>query len=55
MFKVRKKGTEEIVTVLDTYLEDITAVTFFLIWDNNAWRWRPADNFVPPNYKGDLK
>lgn len=55
MFKVRKRGTDEIVTVLDTYLEDTTAVTYFLIWDNNDWRWRPASKYVPPNYKEDRK
>ena len=51
MFKVRRRNSEEIVTVLDTYLDDILAVTFFLIWENGDWRWRPASNFVPPNYR----
>lgn len=50
MFKVKKKGTNEIVIVLDTYLDDILAVTYFLIWENNGWRWRPASNYVPPNF-----
>ena len=53
MFKVRKKGTDEIVQVLDVYLTNL-GVTYFFIWENNGWRWRVADNFVPPNYKGDL-
>lgn len=53
MFKVKKKGTEEISIVLDTYLDDILAVTYFLIWENNGWRWRPAQNYVPPNWEGD--
>ena len=53
MFKVRRKGTEEIIQVLDVYLTDL-GVTYFLIWENDDWRWRNADNFVPPNYEGDL-
>lgn len=51
MFRVRKKHTDEIVTVLDVYLDPIYAKTFFLIWENDNWRWRPSDNFVPPNYE----
>ena len=53
MFKVRKRGTDEIVTVLDTYLANEVPITYFLVWDNNDWRWRPASNYVPPNYEGD--
>lgn len=54
MFKVRRKGTDNIVQVLDTYLEPILGVTYFFIWENDSWRWRPADSYVPPNYEGDL-
>ena len=49
MFKAKKITTNEIVQVLDTYLDEY-ANTYFLIWENENWRWRPARNFVPPNY-----
>ena len=51
MFKVRRKGQMEIIPVLSVYMDNITAQTFFFIWENDGWRWRPAENFVPPNYK----
>lgn len=51
MFKVKKKGTEEVFQVLDTYCEQPFHYTYFLVWENNGWRWRPADKFVPPNWK----
>lgn len=51
MFKVKRKSNGEIITVLDTYCEPDLGTTFFLIWDNAGWRWRPADNFVPPNWE----
>ena len=50
MFKVKKITTNEIVQVLDTYLDEY-ANTYFLIWENENWRWRPARLFVPPNYQ----
>ena len=50
MFKAKKISTNEIVQVLDTYLDEY-ANTYFLIWENENWRWRPASNFVPPNYQ----
>ena len=50
MFKVKRKETGEICQVLDTYCEQPFHFTYFLIWDNDGWRWRPADKFVPPNY-----
>ena len=49
MFKVRNKKTNMIVQVLDAYPDEY-GKSWFLIWENNGWRWRPADNFVPPNY-----
>lgn len=54
MFKVRRRGKEEIVQVLDTTCDDF-GKAYFLIWENDGWRWRPADNFVPPNYRKDIK
>lgn len=55
MFKVRRKGMKEIVQVLDVTVIDPMGVSYFFIWENDGWRWRSADNFVPPNYKGDLE
>ena len=51
MFKVKNKDTGVISTVLDVYLDNIFATTFFLIWENDGWRWRNAENYVPPNYE----
>ena len=53
MFKVKRKDTGKIYQVLDTHCEQPFHFTYFLVWDNNGWRWRPADKFVPPNWKGD--
>jgi len=53
MFKVKHKETKKIYQVLDTYLDSIHGVTMFLIWDNKGWRWRPAHNFIPPNWEED--
>lgn len=50
MFRARDKVTKNIVQVLDTMIDEIYGVTFFLIWENNGWRWRPAKNYIPPNY-----
>lgn len=50
MFKVKRIRTDEIIQVLDTYLDEYGG-TWFLIWENDGWRWRPANNFCPPNYK----
>lgn len=51
MFKVKNIKTEEIIQVLDTTVDEIFGTTFFLVWENNGWRWRPAKNYVPPNYE----
>ena len=51
MFKVKSKDTGVMSTVLDVYLDNIFATTFFLIWENDGWRWRNAENYVPPNYE----
>ena len=51
MFKVKDKKTKQIYQVLDTMIDDIFGVTFFLVWDNGGWRWRLAKNFIPPNYE----
>lgn len=51
MFKVKHKTTQQIYQVLDTYFDDIFHQTYFLIWENDNWRWRPARLFVPPNYE----
>lgn len=49
MFKVKNKKTKIILQVLDVYCDDY-GKAWFLIWDD-GWKWRPADNYVPPNYK----
>lgn len=51
MFKVKNKKTSEIVQVLSVYMDPIYSKTFFFVWENNGWRWRNADNYVPPNYE----
>ena len=48
MFKVKNIKTLEIVPVLSAYCDEY-GKSWFLFWENDAWRWRPADNFVPPN------
>ena len=53
MFNVKRKDTGKIHQVLDAYLDDVTGTTFFLIWENDNWRWRPASRFVPPNVNID--
>ena len=54
MFKVKNKKTKEIIQVLDTHCDEYGAA-WFLIWENNGWRWRAANNFVPPNYEPKVK
>lgn len=49
MFKVKNAKTKEIVQVLEATTDEIFGTTFFLVWENNGWRWRPAKNYVPPN------
>ena len=51
MFKVKNKDTGAMSTVLDVYLDNIFATTFFLICENDGWRLRNAENYVPPNYE----
>lgn len=50
MFKVKRIETGEIFQVLAAQYEENTGLTMFLIWDK-GWKWRPAYNFVPPNYE----
>ena len=51
MFRVKHKQTKVVYQVLDTYLDEVFANTYFLVWDNGDWRWRPASNFIPPNWE----
>lgn len=51
MFKAKRKTDGKIVQVLDTESDEIFGTTFFLIWENDDWRWRSARNYVPPNYE----
>ena len=50
MFKVKNKKTSEIIQVLSVYMDPIYSKTFFFVWENNGWRWRNSDNYVPPNF-----
>ena len=49
MFKVKEIKTEKIIQVLDAWCDEY-GKTWFLIWYADGWRWRPADNYCPPNY-----
>lgn len=49
MFNVKRITDEKIFQVLDTYLDLQFQTTYFLIWENDGWRWRNAKNFIPPN------
>ena len=51
MFKAKRKSNNEIYQILSTYVEEISGTTFFLVWESDDWRWRPASSFVPPNYE----
>ena len=51
MFRVKNIKTKEIFQVLDTMVDDVYGVTFFLIWENHGGSWRDAKNFGPPNYE----
>lgn len=51
MFKAKRKDTGEVFQVLDTWFDEIFHQTYFFVWDNDGWRWRPATKFVPPNYE----
>lgn len=50
MFKVKSKKKDEIIQVLSAHCDEY-GKTWFLIWENNGWRWRAANDFVPPNYQ----
>lgn len=49
MFNAKRKDSGQIYQVLDTFFDDLFHMTYFLVWDNGGWRWRPASNFIPPN------
>ena len=48
MFKVKSVKTGEITTALSAFCDEFGGA-WFLFWENDGWRWRPADNFCPPN------
>ena len=54
MFKVKNVKTNEIVQVLSVYCDEY-GKSWFLFWENDSWRWRPSDNFCPPNYEPKKK
>ena len=49
MFKAKRIDTEEIQTILAVEFNTEFHQTYFLIWENDAWRWRPAHKYCPPN------
>lgn len=49
MFKAKRIDTLEIETILAVTHDDTFHQTYFLVWKNDAWRWRPAHKYVPPN------
>ena len=53
MFNVKRKSTGEIFKILDVYTDAVLNVTYFFLWENGDWRWRPASSFVPPNVNID--
>ena len=54
MFKVKRLRSDEIIQVLNATCDEY-GKTWFLIWENDGWRWRPANDFCPPNYKPKKK
>lgn len=48
MFKVKRIDSGKIYTVLSVHFDDTYHQAYFFIWENNGWRWRPADKFIPP-------
>ena len=49
MFKAKRIDTGEIQTILDVFYDEQYHMTYFFVWQNNGWRWRPATKYVPPN------
>lgn len=49
MFKAKRIDTGEVQIVLSTFFDPEYHMTYFLIWQNDGWRWRPATKYVPPN------
>lgn len=55
MFKAKRIDTGEIQTILSVYHDCNFHQTYFFVWDNDGWRWRPAHKYIPPNYKEENK
>ena len=49
MFKAKRIDTGEIETIVAVDYFDPWHQTYFLTWSNDAWRWRPAHKYIPPN------
>ena len=54
MFKAKRIKDGAIVQILDSYCDDY-GKTWFLLWEQEGWRWRAANDFVPPNYQPKYK
>lgn len=53
MFKAKRIDSGAIETVLAVIHDDTFHQTYFFVWANNGWRWRPAHKYVPPNVNPD--
>lgn len=49
MFKAKRIDTGAVDTILAVDYNDTFHQTYFLVWSADAWRWRPAHKYVPPN------
>lgn len=49
MFKAKRIDSGEIQTILAVEFNIEFHQTYFLVWDNYGWRWRPAHKYCPPN------
>ena len=49
MFKAKRIDTGIVETILAVDYNDTFHQTYFLVWAADAWRWRPAHKYVPPN------
>jgi len=49
MFKAKRIDSGEVQTVLAVSYHELFHQTYFFVWANDGWRWRPAHNYVPPN------
>lgn len=49
MFKAKRIDNGEIEVILAVNFNEEFHQTYFMVWANNGWRWRPAHKYIPPN------